>query len=559
MRAKRTWNLPLVLIGGLIAGGFSLRDDVPAVVSALEQTLPVAPSPVAIALQQIVAGSPRAFVDAAVWTDVQEFYTRREGAPAWLTDTRTSKAATALDVLSTAPDHGFASADYGELDLRRSMESPAQAGKDVSGPQETAELDARITTALLALGRDVALGRTTPERIDRRWKARREVPDLVGTLIRALDGDAKTWLNSIRPQHPEYAALQLALADLLRQRDNGGWPTIPAATFKPDESTPSVVVLRQRLAASGQIAGPASAGASPLYDQDVEAGVKVFQNLHGLNATGIVDAPTLAALNVPIGARIVQIELNLERWRWMPDDFGPRHLLVNIPSYHVVARENGKTVLEMRVIVGKGKTNETPIFSSTMTTVVFSPYWNIPGSIVKTETAPAMARDPEYLSKNDIEILRVSKTGAAPVDASSVNWSDPQEVRQLAFRQRPGPKNALGHVKFLFPNDFEVYLHDTPNDKPFARAMRALSHGCVRVEEPHVLASYILRGYPEWDSRRILDAMHSGVEKHVKLNEAVPVHIVYFTSWVDDAGALHFQPDVYGYDARQVAQAAILL
>ena len=220
-----------------------------------------------------------------------------------------------------------------------------------------------------------------------------------------------------------------------------------------------------------------------------------------------------------------------------------------------MARENGKAVLDMRVIVGKGDSHKTPIFSSEMTTVVFSPSWNIPDSIAKAETAPAMARDPGYLSRNNIEIR--SEAGAAPVDSSSVDWSDPQAVRQLAFRQRPGPGNALGNVKFLFPNDFNVYLHDTPNDSLFARTIRALSHGCVRVEEPEVLASYILRGYPEWDDQRIVDAMRAGVEKHVKLNEAVPVHIVYFTSWVDDDGRLRFQPDVYGYDAKQAAQTTL--
>lgn len=236
----------------------------------------------------------------------------------------------------------------------------------------------------------------------------------------------------------------------------------------------------------------------------------------------------------------------------MPDDFGPRHLLVNIPYYHLSARENGKTVMDIRVVVGKPG-NETPIFSDQMETVVFSPYWNIPDAIVAGETAPEVARDPAYLTRNNIEILRVSQSGAARVDPSSVDWGDPAELRQLAFRQQPGPKNALGHVKFLFPNDFNVYLHDTPADDLFARTGRAFSHGCIRVEEPQVLARYVLRGYPDWDDQRIGEAMHSGVEKHVKLKETIPVHVVYFTAWVDPKGGIHFQPDVYGYDSRQLA------
>ncbi len=160
-----------------------------------------------------------------------------------------------------------------------------------------------------------------------------------------------------------------------------------------------------------------------------------------------------------------------------------------------------------------------------------------------------MAKDPAYLERNNIEVLRGSK----PVDVASINWDDPAELRQLAFRQRPGANNALGHVKFLFPNDYDVYLHDTPADSLFERSGRAFSHGCVRVEEPEKLANYILRDYPDWDGAKIVNAMHSGDEQHVKLKETIPVHIVYFTAWVDEKGGLHFRPDIYGYDAKQGA------
>jgi murein L,D-transpeptidase YcbB/YkuD len=281
--------------------------------------------------------------------------------------------------------------------------------------------------------------------------------------------------------------------------------------------------------------------------------VRAFQELHALKGTGIADAATLAAMNVPLDHRIHQIEVNLERWRWMPNDFGPRHLMVNIPYYHLMARENGKTVMDIRVVVGKPDEHKTPVFSSEMSTVVFSPYWNIPDSIVEGETAPSVARDPAYLAKNNIEILDMSKSGGTPVDAARVDWDDAAQLKHLAFRQKPGPNNALGHVKFLFPNEFDVYLHDTPADALFARPGRAFSHGCVRVEEPEALAKYILRGYPEWDDAHMLEAMNAGVEKHVKLKETIPVHIVYFTAWVDEKGGLHFQPDVYGYDAQQMA------
>ena len=540
----RTWAVPLLAVVTSVLGG--CRGDVDRA------------SALATSLQQIAAGAPIMSVQPAVWTDVRAFYDRRENRPAWVTDDGAGRgAADGLQLLRSAREHGLVAADYGESQIAQSIAALEQSKDKQDAPerlQPLAELDARLTTALLALGRDVAVGRAPS---DRRWKARREVPDLVTTLTDAAADDLKSWLSAVRPAHPEYAALQQALVNLHGQRDKGGWPRLSAAVFARGRTNPSVVILRQRLAATGHLDSAAAADTSPTYSTADEAGVKAFQALHALPATGVADAATLAAMNVTIDDRIRQVEINLERWRWMPDDLGARHLLVNIPYFHLVARENGKAVKDIRVVVGK-PTNKTPIFSSEMTTVVFSPYWNIPDSIVEGETAPAVARDPAYLAKNNIEILDLSNAGAGPVDHATVDWDDADQLKHLAFRQRPGPGNALGHVKFLFPNEHDVYLHDTPADNLFARPGRAFSHGCVRVEEPEALAKYILGGYSEWDDARILEAMHSGVEKHVKLKEKIPVHIVYFTAWVDDKGGLHFQPDVYGYDAEQASEARAL-
>jgi murein L,D-transpeptidase YcbB/YkuD len=535
----RTWTVFFLVIVASVAGGCRAE----------------APSPLVTSLQQITAGAPLLPVDDAVWEDVRAFYEQRLGEPAWVDegDKDTAKAAKALDVLRTATRHGFAPADYGEPQIAGRIQARGELKDDTpDAARQLAELDARLTTALLALGRDVAVGRTSPRSIDWQWTSRRQAPDLAGTLAQAAGGDLERWLDAIRPQHPEYAALEDALVNLLGQRDHGGgWTAVPAGRFAAGRSHPAVIALRQRLLAGGHLSAAAASSTSPVYSTDDETAVRAFQNLHALPATGIADRATLAAMNVPIDDRIRQVAVNLERWRWMPDDLGARHLLVNIPYYHLIARENGKAVKDIRVVVGT-TTNKTPTFSSEMSTAVFSPYWNIPDSIVEGETAPAVARDPAYLAKNNIEILDVSDSGR-PVDHSSVDWDDADQLKRLAFRQRPGPDNALGHVKFLFPNEFDVYLHDTPADKLFARPGRAFSHGCIRVEEPEALAQYILRGYPEWDDASIHEAMHSGVEQHVKLEETIPVHIVYFTAWVDDQGGLHFQPDVYGYDADQAA------
>ena len=497
------------------------------------------PHEVSPALEAIVSGKPLPNVEPAVWKDVQAFYTQREHAPAWVDNRRpTERAADAIAVLNTARQHGYSAEEYGAAELLTMSQEVEQIDKESPKRLEhNAQFDVKLTAGLLALGRDVAIGRFT----DSKWKSQRKAPDFVAALAKVADGDAKEWIDAVRPQHPEYVALAKALDALHGQKEKGGWPSVPSIS-KPGASGPAVAALRQRLAMSGQLKGDPAANSN--YDADVEAAVKAFQELHGIKATGVVDKETLAALNVPLEARMRQVALNLQRWRWMPDDLGARHFMVNIPNFHVYAREQGKTVMDIRVVVGKVG-NNTPLFSDEMESVVFSPYWNIPDSIAQGETLPAIAKDPSYLARQNMEIVR---TSGEKVDASEVDWNNPEALKGFSFRQRPGAGNALGHVKFLFPNQHNVYLHDTPADNLFGKPTRAFSHGCVRVEEPEQLAKYVLKDYPEWDEQSIGTAMHSGVEKHVKLKEKIPVHIVYFTSWVDENGGLHFKPDIYGYD-----------
>ena len=427
---------------------------------------------VAASIRQSLAGKAPAHVSADAWRDTHEFYSRRQDAPAWMMEGQEQRADAAVTILGRAHEHGLDPADYDEQEIVRlrslTMSEDAPEKGTEQRAQALAEADVRLTSALLMLGRDVAIGRTKPERIDPRWKAQRPVPDLVGSLAAAIDNGLSTWLDTIKPKHAQYAALQKALTD-------------PAMT-----------------------------------------------------------------------QHTAQIALNLERWRWMPDDLDGRYIIVNIPSYHLEARDAAQPTLQMKVVVGTPE-HKTPIFSDMMTTTVFSPYWNVPDSIVEGETAPAAARDPGFLQRNNIEILRLSKSGATLVDPSSVNWDDPEELKVLAFRQKPGAKNALGHVKFLFPNPYDIYLHDTPADALFARPGRAFSHGCVRVEQPEALAKWVLMDAPGWTDEKIREAMHAGDEEHVKLKRAIPVHIVYFTAWADDAGSVRLVSDVYGYDARQAS------
>ena len=497
------------------------------------------PHEVSPALATIVSGKALPNVEPDVWTDVRAFYTQREHAPAWVDNRRpTSRAADAITALNTARRHGYSADDYGAKELLAMSQDVETIDKEAPERlQRNAEFDVRLTAALLTFGRDVAIGRAK----DPKWKSQRKAPNLVATLAAIADGDATEWVDAVRPPHGEYEALTKALDALHGQKEKGGWVSVPAVS-KPGASGPAIAALRQRLSAGGYLKGDPAASGS--YDADVEAAVKSFQELHGIKATGVVDQQTLAALNVPLDSRMRQVALNLQRWRWMPDDLGERHFMVNVPAFHLIAREHGKPVMDIRVVVGKVG-NNTPLFSDEMESVVFSPYWNIPDSIAQGETLPALARDPNYLARQNIEIVR---TSGEKVSTGDVDWSNPDELKGFAFRQRPGSGNALGHVKFLFPNPYNVYLHDTPADNLFGKPTRAFSHGCIRVEEPETLAKYVLRDYPEWDEQSIFAAMRAGTERHVKLKQKVPVHIVYFTSWVDENGGLHFQPDIYGYD-----------
>ena len=414
---------------------------------------------------------------------MQRFYAERMHAPRWVGDGDEEQAAAALRVVQRAPAHGLTAASYDDADLPRLLASKQSIEETLGGDvAQIARLDVRITTTLLTLGRDVAVGRTSPASIDRRWKAARTPPDLVATLAerRRCEGSRRM------ARHGSSGASGVRGACKPRwQRSTRSWATAPAPATNACTGWRST----------------SNAGAG---------------------------CPTIS---------------------------GARHILVNIPAFQMAVRENGQPVLEMNVVVGKPD-RVTPVFSGQMETIVFSPYWNVPDSIAEGETAPAAARDPRFLSRNNMEILRRGEDGVSVVDPASVDWDDPDAIKALAFRQKPGPGNALGHVKFLFPNSYDVYLHDTPADALFARTGRAFSHGCVRLEKPDALAAYLLRDDPDWDEARIQAAMHQGEERHVAMKEKLPVHIVYFTAWPDGAGGVQTFPDVYGYDAKQSGSPA---
>jgi short subunit dehydrogenase-like uncharacterized protein len=289
------------------------------------------------------------------------------------------------------------------------------------------------------------------------------------------------------------------------------------------------------------------------YDVREIAALTRFQVTHGLAATSpTVDAATLAALNVPIADRIREIELNLERWRWTTGDLGSRYVLVNIPEFQLSVIEDGNVVLTMNVIVGKVH-QQTPVFSDLMTQIVLNPSWHIPDSIAAAEVAPALLRDPGYLRRKGYEIRRSNGAAGAEFAANELGEA---EINQLGkhgspFRlvQPPGADNALGRYKFVFPNQFDVYLHDTPSGRLFARSERDFSHGCIRLEKPAELATYLLDGDPQWPPEAVEEAVDSGRTVTIPLRRPLPVHLLYQTTWVDPDGTLQFRPDVYRHDS----------
>jgi murein L,D-transpeptidase YcbB/YkuD len=470
--------------------------------------------------------------DPKAWKQAQAVYASAGYVPLWTDRGGLRPEAEALEAaIARAPEDGLNPANYDLQPVKAlGLKRRGLLGGGESTPEKVAEAEARLSFVYFALARDLQSGRVEPGQVDKHWFGTARDTDL-GKAFPAVvqSGDLGKALSALTPQHPEYLGLKKALARYREIAAHGGWPAVPVRlALKPGESRPEVATLRARLAASGDLS---AAGSGTVFDPALREAVKRFERRHGLPDDGILDAEAVRALNVPVAERIRQMELNLERWRWLPEKLGEQYVLVNIPTFHLTAFDQGRPALEMRIVAGK-KESPTPIFSDQMTTVVFSPYWNVPPEIARDETIPAAMRDPDYLAKNNIEMV-----------------SSPDGT--VRYRQRPGPGNALGQVKFIFPNNFDVYLHDTPADSLFARVDRDYSHGCVRVEQPTDLARWVLRHQPEWTPERIQAAMNAGEEKHVALETPIPVYIVYETVWVDGDGTVQFRDDVYGHDAAQ--------
>lgn len=326
--------------------------------------------------------------------------------------------------------------------------------------------------------------------------------------------------------HEPYKKLKDELGRYYAIAKAGGWPQIPAAkSLKKGTSSPAITLVKRRLQMTGELPGKDT---SQVFNDSLENAVRIFQKRMGYTPDGVISTQLIKDMNVSANTRLEQILVNMDRMRWMPTEPSGQLIVVNIPEFILHVYEGSKKAFDMNVVVGKEGHN-TVSFSGDLSTIVFSPYWNVPPSIVKNEILPAINRNPGYLASQNME--QTSTEGGLPV-----------------IRQLPGPKNSLGKVKFLFPNSFNIYFHDTPAKSLFERDKRAYSHGCIRLAEPEKMAQYLLRNNSEWTPERIAEAMNSGSEKHVKLEKAVPVIITYYTAWVDEEGLLNFRDDIYSHD-----------
>jgi L,D-transpeptidase YcbB len=490
---------------------------------------------------------------ARLWKLTQEFYKKRNYAPSWIRDNAAprSKMEALTKALHEADKEGLDPELYAfsALEKKRQEASEGFLTKKGFDPKEAGILEAWLTYLYMKYASDLADGMSDLAHSDPAWQIKPEKIDPLKHLEQALESNRVVEsLYELTPNDSEYRLLRQALADHRAQAARGGWPKVsPNLRLKLGQRHAQVRALADRLAASGDFKGSVPAeGAVAAYDTALQEAVKQFQRRHGFQDDGIVSPAVVAELNVPIEQRIDLLELNLERWRWLPRQPGARYMRVNIPEMRLEVWENGSVPLSMRVIVGKQDT-PTPIFNDEMTHIVFSPYWNVPPNIAQEETMPSLMKDPGFLERNNMEVVDAS---GRPIDPSSLDWDDPSSFR---FRQRPGSSNALGLVKFMFPNQYNVYLHDTPTDSLFGRAARVFSHGCIRVEQPEELATYVLRDQPEWTIERIREAMHAGTERTVKLREPIPVFIGYWTARVAPDGMVQFRKDVYGIDARLTA------
>jgi murein L,D-transpeptidase YcbB/YkuD len=512
-----------------------------------------APSAAGTPVQQVIAADLQSLTNDEPVTVAGErlasrivlpaLYEKHDDAPLW-------SNARAVEQLLTAIRHsdeeGLVPADYHLAALQALQQRLTTAG-DAAPPALAAAFDLLLTDSLVRLGYHLAFGKVDPEALDPDWNMQRpiEYPEAVRRLDEAIhDGSIDTPLESLRPALPIYARLQSALREYRDIAARGGWQNVPAGpSLKPGMQDPRIAALRRRLAASGDLT--AAKTISTVYDATLDAAVRHFQRRHGLTVDGVTGRETLAAMNVSVGRRIDQIRANLERARWVLHDLPAKFVLVDIAGYRVRFYRDGRVIWQTRAVVGR-PARMTPVFKSRITAIVTNPSWTVPPTILMQDILPAVKRDPDYLQEKN---LRVLDRHGHVVDPASIDWSRYGDSGfPYTIREDPGPENALGRIKFMFPNKYAVYLHDTPSKELFRRARRSFSSGCIRIEDPYGFAGLLFDDEPHWNRERVIAAVDSGKSLTIALRKPVVVILLYWTVDVDNHGTVFFKSDIYDRD-----------
>ncbi len=505
-----------------------------------------------------VAGDPRpvAAEHPHAKQAIEVFYQERGYAAYWLAPSKNARGRRAdhlMKALATVSSHGLSPARY-RFDR---LSADISALGPQSSFEERARLELALSGAFLLYLDDLRAGAADPEALGQAIYIDPSRPDPL-RMLRELEqiDDVPAVLERIIPDDPRYNKLRTSLGQLTIQASSGGWgPKVPGSGVAPNETSAAVDALRRRLIAMGDLppepelmSGESSRVAT--YDERLQGAVARFQDRHGLTADGIAGPATLRALNQPVTRRIAQVILNLERLRWRANQRLGRRIEVNQAAFRMTVYDDSDVPLhEARVVVGKPERRlQTPEFSRSMSYLVLNPRWNVPRSIVMREFLPEAKADPQFFDKQNMILFH---RGRKVNPLTDVDWAamTPAEFGEhYGVVQKPGPGNALGNVKFMFPNGYNIYLHDTPSKHLFADESRAYSHGCVRIERPFALAWLLLSEQSKDPGTMIENILATGEETEVQLERPMPVHLMYLTSWVDHAGTLHFREDIYGRD-----------
>lgn len=496
-------------------------------------------SRVAVEIEKILEQSSSTYSDSSLeWDRLRKFYSSRDYRQVWGDRYGPSLRAQKLrHVIRNADREGLDPVDYHVAEIDEHWTTLSAT--------ELARLDLLMTDAFFLYSIDVHRGRYEPIEVDPIWNIDIPSVDPISLLESTLSAeDFSDALHDLPPHHVGYRWLRDALLKYRRIEQQGGWPKINSDTkLEYGQTHPAVAVLRQRLLAEGDLTLRPVRSAE-YFDQALKYAVERFQVRHGLEMDGIVGAETREALNVPVSTRVEQIKLNMNRWRWMPRELGDNYLLVNTAGFELLVFEKDEAAFGMAVITGTPE-RPTPVIRGTLHTVVLNPDWTVPRTIALQDLLPQQQRNPGFFSSRGIRVYYHGNE----IDPAGIDWRALHKNNfPYVLRQDPGPQNALGKIKFLFFNRFSVYLHDTPSKRLFDQSARAYSSGCIRVQEPFKLASYLLREQPEWDEKHIRKVIRSGETQSIAIQQSVPVYLVYLTAWVSTDGTISFYKDVYDLD-----------